>query len=208
MLSGGVRVEIIQELDPGDPTLEIPWASEENADLRYVDLKQFPEKILSLKECRRHPPLAALLREVNAPNSFFRTAKCDIWVTTRLAEDELIDFPVRFKVGSYVDLVFDAHRLHAHLQPYLQLGLLLEQLLRPCRVQAQVDLSLRKCLFRSEDKWGYYVTIFVHAYGASGSAAKEQWRKAVACLAEALKKAEAHFLVQVKSSQVRPRRCR
>lgn len=185
---GAVRVEVIQELDPGDATLEIPWASH-LPPLRYVDLKRFPAKIESLEEVRRHPPLAGLLRSVNGRHSPFRTAKCDVWITTRLAEDERIDFPRRFKVGSYVDLTFDTVQLRSSVKAYLGLCQMLEEFLRPCRVEAQAELAIRRCLFHPKGRWGFHVTIFVHAYGATRGAAKEQWDNALDCLGKSLTKA-------------------
>lgn len=183
-----MRVEIIEELESGDPTLEIPWASTQDPHLRYIDLKLFPEKIESLKECRRYPPLAGLLRKVHGAGSVFRTTKCDVWTTTQLAEDERLDFGMPFKVGSYVDLVFERVRLNSRLQPQLRLGEKLGLFLRPCRVQAQTEVAVRRCLFHPKDRWGYYLTIFLHAYGATRSEAKKEWGRAIDSLGDALVK--------------------
>ena len=181
-----VRVEVIQELEPGDPSLEIPWASPDNARVRFIDLKKFPKKLEHVKECRKHAPLALLLRRVNAAGSALRTAKCDVWITTKLAEDEQVDFDVRYKIGSYVDLVFDSNRLNSHLESHLRFGKQLEDVLTPCRIQAQMEIAVRRCLFHPKERWGYYFTIFVHAYGATRTNARREWDRAVDSLADAL----------------------
>jgi hypothetical protein len=158
-----MRVEIVQEIDPGDDTLEIPWANPEDTRLRYVDLKAHPASIDQLEECRRFPPLGSFLRQVNSPGSSFRTAKCDAWTTTDLTDDERLDFQLPFKVGSYVDLFLDRPEFNAVLEHQLQLGEKLRQALASLRVQAQLEVCIRRCLFHPEERWGYYLTLFTHA---------------------------------------------
>lgn len=189
-------MEIIQELEPDDPSLEIPWASPNNARIRFIDLKKFPKKLEHLEECRKYPPLASLLRQVNAAGSALRTAKCDVWSTTKLAEDERLDFDMRHKIGSYVDLVFDSNRLNSHLESQLQLGKKLEKVLGRCRIQAQIEIAVRRCLFHPKERWGYYLTIFVHAYGATRAQAKKEWGRAVDSLGDALSKIGPSFRQQ------------
>jgi|SRR5579859_158637 len=184
---------MIQELEPDDPSLEIPWASPHNARLRFIDLKKFPQKVEFVKECRKYPPLTGLLRKINAAGSALRSAKCDVWSTTKLAEDERLDFDVRHKIGSYVDLVFDCNRLISHLESHLLLGEKLEKLLSRCRIRAQVEIAVRRCLFHPKERWGYYLTIFVHAYGATRTQAKKEWGRAVDCLGNALSKVGPSF---------------
>jgi hypothetical protein len=181
-----VRVEIVKELDPGDDTLEIPWASPTQLDWRYIDLKTHPEEIARLQECRNYPALADFLRKLNSASCPFRTAKCDVWSTAELAEDERLDFKLPFKVGSYVDLLFDHPHLNSQLEPHLQLGERLGKPLGDLRLQAQMEICLRRCLFHSEERWGYYLTIFVHAYSATPQEAEEEWNLALDALGEAL----------------------
>jgi len=192
-MKGGVRVEVIQELDAGDAALEIPWASSADARLRYVDLKKFPEEIPRLRECRRNGALAALLLGLHSPASPFRTAKCDVWTTTRQSEDERLDFKLPFKAGSYVDLLFDRVKLNSRLEPQLRLGRRLEQLMRPWRLHAQMEIAVRRCLFHPGERWGYYVTIFVHAYGSSRAEAKKEWNRAIGALSRALATIAARY---------------
>ena len=179
-----MRVEILQELEPEDDKLEIPWACPNDPRLSYIDLKSFPEKIDQLEECRGRAPLAELLRKINAPGSGFRSAKCDAWTTTEFAEDERLDFKLPFKIGSYVDLVFERPELNSQLEHHLQLAEKIRQILGRWRVQAQAEIAVRHCLFRPEKRWGYYLTVFAHAYGSTIKEAEEEWSRALCALGD------------------------
>lgn len=183
-----MRVEITKELDPGDDVLEIPWANPARPDLSYIDLKAHPEEIDRLQECRNYLALADFLRQANSVASPFRTGKCDAWTTTDLAEDEQLDFKLPFKVGSYVDLLFDDPDLTSQLEAHLKVGKRLGEHLGELRLQAQMELCLRRCLFHPEERWGYYVTLFVHAYGATPQEAEEEWNRAMDAAGDALAK--------------------
>ena len=194
-----MRVEILRELEADDPKLELPWASPRDPRVRYVDLNRFPEMIDGLSECRRYPALAGLLRKMHLKGCALRTAKCGVWVTTKLADDERLDFPVPIKVGSYLDLVFNSSRLNSCLETHLFLGKRLERLLRSCRVQAQAEVAVRRCLFHPKERWGFYVTIFVHAYGATRAEAKKEWSRAMDCLGDGLLVIGTKFAARVPS---------
>jgi len=181
-----MRVEVAQELAEDDDKLEMPWASGQESVRRYMDLRVAPERIEALEECRQYPPLAGLLRKINAPASILQTAKCDVWTATELSEDERWDFKLPFKVGSYVDVVFARRELNSRLEPYLELGEALSERLRALRVQAQMEIAVRHCLFHPEERWGYSMTIFLHAYGESCVEAGREWERAVEGLGEAL----------------------
>jgi hypothetical protein len=179
-----MRVEITSELDPGDSRLEIPWAA--GRARRYRDLKAFPEEIAALPECRAYPPLAALLGRLNAPRSPLRTAKCDVWETTKLARDEWADFRLPSKTGSYVDVVFDAPRLRRQRAPHQRLAEQIVRGLKSFRASAQLDIVLRRCLFHPEEVWGYALTFFLHAYGPTARQARHEWARALPHLGRAL----------------------
>ncbi len=181
-----MRVEILLELEPGDDLLELPWVSPAASTLRYVDLKKLPEEIHQLAECRRFPPLATLLHKINAPGSAFRSAKCDAWTTTKLTEEEFLDFKLPFKIGSYVDIVFDRPEFSSDLDHHIRVGEEIAQLLLQCRIQAQLEIAIRHCLFHPKERWGYYFTAFVHAYAATSAEAKEEWSRAIGALGDAL----------------------
>jgi hypothetical protein len=194
-----MRVDITQETDPDDPTLEIPWSDPDDARCCYIDLKANPAVAGNLEECRRYPALAGLLRQANSPHTPWRTAKCDVWATSELTEVEL-HFCLPNKVGSYVDLLFDRAELNKSLELNLRLAGNIAAHLRNARLSAELEVFARRCLFHPEERWGYYLTVFTHAYGATPQGAEHEWDLATAALAEALEEiargAEPRFLAQ------------
>ena len=181
-----MRVDLSQELDPGDDTLEMPWTSPANPAVKYMDLKVQPDLIDLIWEAVGRPVIASFLTETNSSSSAFRTAKCDVWTTTELAEDEKLDFGLPHKVGSYFDLVFDSPESNSRLEAQLELGAKLERKLGGLRVQAQVEICVRRCRFQAGDRWGYYVTLFIHGYGATQAEAEGEWSRALAAVKKVL----------------------
>lgn len=181
-----MRVDLNQEIDPGDETLEIPWSDPDNPQRRYLDLKAQPELVELVEECREHPGLATFLSQVNSARSPFRTAKCDAWATTELAKNECQDFDLPHKVGSYVDLLFDSAPHSSRLETQLELGASLERRLAGLRVAAQLEICVRRCWFQAEDRWGFYLTLFLHGYGSSHEEAVGEWSRALDALGAAL----------------------
>jgi len=181
-----MRVEILQELGPDDARLEIPWASADDPTLAYIDLKTFPDKAEELDECRSRPVLGSLLRAINRPDSLLLSAKCHVWITHELAEEERWDFDFPVKVASYLDLLFDSPDLGANLAPHLRLAEEIERGMKETRLQAQMDIAVRRCLFHAEENWGYYLALFIHAYGATENEAEAVWTLALLNLREVL----------------------
>ncbi len=178
-----MRVDIHQELDPGDPQLEMPWEGESGSGLCYVDIKARPELAPDLFECGNRPGLAGLLQAMNS--SICRTAKCDVWETNDLAEDERRDFGLAWKVGSYVDVILDEPKFNSRVEPQLLLADAIAKSVENLRVQAQLEICVRRCLFHPDERWGYYLTLFIHAYGATADEAEEEWNRVCAWMAEA-----------------------
>jgi hypothetical protein len=181
-----MRVDIRQEIEPGDPVLEIPWADPERPASRYIDVKRHPEGAFELEECRRFPALGQFLYQVNSPVSSFRTAKCDVWATSELELDERLEFAMPCKVGSYVDLMFERADLSSRTETYDRLAQGLAQRLKDQLPQAQLEVVIRRCLFRLEDRWGYYATLFLHAYGNTPQDAEAHWNTAIETLAKTI----------------------
>ena len=177
-----MRIEIVRELDPDDPKLEIPWLGPPGRTLRYRDLKRHPREIERLAECRRHTALRAVPRALNRPGAKFRTAKCDVWTTTRLAEDERLDFNLPCKAGSYLDLVFERRAFRQRLNVHLRLAERLSRALKPFRARAQMEIVVRRCLFHPRNYWGYALTLFLHAYGETAAKAKKEQARALEAL--------------------------
>jgi hypothetical protein len=181
-----MRVEILQELGPDDARLEIPWASPDDPTLAYIDLKTFPGHVEELDECKSRPVLGSLLRAINRPDSLLRSAKCHVWITHDLAEEERWDFDFPVKVASYLDLLFDSPDLNANLVAHLRLAEEIERGMKETRLQAQMDIAVRRCLFHAEENWGYYLTLFIHAYGATENEAETAWTLTLLNLREVL----------------------
>ena len=187
-----MRVEITQETDPDDSTLEIPWSDSADPGRRYIDLKENLAAIDNLEECKRYSALGELLRQANAVHSPFGTAKCDVWATEELTEEER-DFHLPHKVASYVDLFIHDPELNASLETNLRLAQSITVHLRSVRVSAELEICARRCLFHREEHWGYYLTVFTHAYGATPQTAEKEWTLATEALRKALGEAARLF---------------
>ena len=171
-----MRFEILKELEQDDPKLEIPWSSPQDTDLRYQDLKAHPELIPHLEEALEFPALGHFLQTWNTPDSLFRTVKCGVWSTQELSEEERGELGQAHKLGAYVDLVFERGESNFALDRYLRLGEKLERTLAGAEGCAQVEFAIRRCLYHAKDSWGYYATLFIHAYGKTPAAASREGR--------------------------------
>lgn len=187
-----MRVDITPETDPDDPTLEIPWSDPAVPGRHYINLKGNLAVIDNLEECKRYPALGGLLRQANAVHSPFGTVKCDVWGTEELTEEER-DFGLPHKVGSYVDLLFERAELNASLETNLRLAQSIAVQLRSVRLSAEVEICARRCLLHPEERWGYYLTVFTHAYGATPQTAEQEWTLATEALRKALGEAARLF---------------
>jgi hypothetical protein len=161
----------------------MPWGDPSTVGAGYVDIKLHPNLVSDIPECRGRPALADLLLRINA--STFRTAKSGVWETTELAEDEQMDFGLPRKVGSYIDLLIDDSARNSHLEPQLALAHRIEESVRDLRVQAQLEISVRRCLFHPDERWGFYLTVFVHAYGRTPREAEDERDRVLRRLTEA-----------------------
>ncbi|HKP37680.1 MAG TPA: hypothetical protein VJT71_12560 [Pyrinomonadaceae bacterium] len=66
----------------------------------YVDLRENPAKIAEIPEATTFPELQQFFRDINGPNSFFRTLAC-ITIAHEIAEPEL-----PYEMRSYIDVTF------------------------------------------------------------------------------------------------------
>jgi hypothetical protein len=62
----------------------------------------------------------------------------------------------------------------------------IERGMKETRLQAQMDIAVRRCLFHAEENWGYYLTLFIHAYGATENEAETAWTLTLLNLREVL----------------------
>src|SRR5512133_3304937 len=92
------------ELEAEDPTLAVPWQSEDGS-LRYYDLRTRPELLLYVDEAAQHRQLGEFLTSVNSAHSLVQSAKSDVWISRELSEAEEI-YGAACKFCSYIDLIF------------------------------------------------------------------------------------------------------
>jgi hypothetical protein len=85
------------EIGGGAPVIEAgPSGSSANPESSaFIDLRRYPEHIVEIREAAAFPPLAALLLELNAPESPLWTSKCDLWEPEPAALASYIDMRPR-----------------------------------------------------------------------------------------------------------------
>jgi hypothetical protein len=166
------------ELAAGDPTLDIPWSSEDGR-LRFFDLKRQPELLLEIPEACIYPELAQFLSWANSSDSPFETAKCDAWTSRTLeTEEEIFGEPCKF--GSYLDLLFADPATRADFSAAENFVQGLARLLRHAPEMASAaEFTLRRCHdHRVEGKTHpdcFYITFSLNGYGEDEQQARKRW---------------------------------
>jgi hypothetical protein len=141
-----LQADFSVELGQEDPALELPWTSGDQS-VRYYDLKRFPDLVLQIPEAVAHPELSAFLTRMNAPDSSFATAKCDVWPSRDISPEEEI-FGAAEKFVSYVDLVFVDTNARISFEKHEGFSEKLCILLgRVPDIPASVELVIRHCYF-------------------------------------------------------------
>src|ERR1700759_606724 len=147
-----MQADFSVELGREDPALELPWASDDSS-MRYYDLKRHPEQVLQIPEAESYPELSAFLTRINAPDSPFATAKCDVWGSDDISPEEEI-FGADEKCVSYVDLIFADQKARSLFEKHQEFAQNLCQLLgRAPELPATVELVIRHCYFHSEREY-------------------------------------------------------
>jgi hypothetical protein len=185
------------ELGRDDPALELPWSSDDPA-VRYYDLKNHPELLLQIPEAAAHPELGAFLARINVPGFPLQTAKCDVWLSHEILPDEEIFFSEQkgdeCKFACYVDLLFSGTAARLSFEKHEALAQGLCKLLKHAPgIAATVEVVIRRCYYHDakrdasdESESGFYVTVYVTAFGSSDAEARKQWTIALALLQNAL----------------------
>lgn len=174
-----MQADYAVELGPDAPALEVPWASP-SGDQRYFDLRGRPELLLELPEASQNTELARFLSSVNGTRSRLQSAKCDIWITDRLDEDEDV-FAAEWKYGSYVDLFFCTEREQLDLSLHESTAKALARLLSKApEVPAAAEIIVRRCYFHrtadlSQSENGYCFTVYLFGYGDDEAQARQRW---------------------------------
>lgn len=172
------------ELGAEDAHLEIPWQS---SDLRYYDLKRHPELLLELPESHNRE-MAEFLTAMNSALSMLETAKCDIWLSDQMEEQESI-YAASWKFCCYVDLIFTDARARFNFTGHENFARRIARLLRRAPdIPSAAEFIVRRCLYgtdaagsevpsgnNSGAQEGFYVTFYLFGYGDDEDEARRRW---------------------------------
>jgi hypothetical protein len=167
--------EFTVELGADHPTLAVPWFDPESG-CKYVDLR-LDSTALELIEESRHPEMRHMLAALNAPPSSLQTAKCDVWFSEEITEEEAI-FGAACKFGSYVDGFFVALAPRSSFPMHEAFAKRLVELLRRApELQASFEVILRTAHYAEGDdvREGFYFTFYVYGYGDDEQQARQAW---------------------------------
>jgi hypothetical protein len=182
------------------PTVVVPWHDERSA-ARFVDLRAEPYDIAEIVEAERYPAIGRALRALNAVNSPFLTAKCDVWTLhADVPADAAVLDPLRAELdldvslarcgqASYIDLLWRARAVFA--SRHQQQGRL-DQILRRAKLLPHAAAAL-ECVLRpavldlTAPLEGYAVSIYVTALGPDEDAAAHAWAAALEDIVQLLR---------------------
>ena len=171
------------ELDAEDPTLAVPWESEDGT-LRYYDLRTRPEMLLFVDEAAQHRELGEFLTAVNSTHSILQSAKCDLWTSRELNEAEAI-YGAACKFCSYVDLFFADQAPRTNFPQHEEFAKKLTNLLkRAPQISAAAEFIIRRAHY--DGRSGFYITFELAGYGDDEDDAKKRWMIALNLIANAI----------------------
>ena len=164
------------ELGPGDPTLEIPWRSDDGS-LRFLDLKRQPELLLEIPEACSYQELASFLDWANSSDSQIETAKCGLWSTSEMdADDEVFGEAIKF--SSYIDLLFASPARNSFPECEQFVQTLARMLRQAPDLSSAAQFIVRRCVDRRHEgnaSGCFYITFYLHGYGADVQEARQRW---------------------------------
>jgi hypothetical protein len=183
------------ELGAEDACLEIPWQA---GELRYRDLKRYPELLLELPESQNRE-MAEFLTAMNSELSMLETAKCDTWLSDRMEEQEAL-FAATWKFGCYVDLIFADAKARPGFASHENFANRAAALLRRVPdIPAAAEFIVRRCYYApgaagaevlessgSEPVEGFYLTFYLFGYGEDEDEARQRWGIALKVVENAL----------------------
>ena len=164
------------ELGADDPTLAVPWASDDGV-LRYYDLRSRPDLLLYIDEAARYREIGEFLVTVNSPNSLVQSAKCDAWPSRELNEAEAV-YGAACKFCSYIDLFFGDPVARADFPRHEEFAAKLTSLLkRAPQISAAAEFIVRRAHFEDlhQVSDGFYFTFELTGYGDDEDDAKKRW---------------------------------
>ena len=179
------------ELGADDPTLVLPWTSEDGS-LRYYDLRARPDLLLYIDEAAQNRELGEFLNVVNAAHSRVQSVKCDVWTSKELSEAEAI-YGAAMKFCSYVDVVFSALPPRLDFAAHEEFAATLVQLLNKApEISAAAEFIIRRCHYEpphstfSQVVTGFYITFYLSGYGDDEADAQQRWAIALRLIGNAI----------------------
>ncbi len=171
------------ELRAEDAHLEVPWQA---GELRYYDLKRHPELLLELPESHNRE-MAEFLTAMNSALSMLETAKCDIWLSDQMEEQEAV-YGAGWKFCSYVDLIFGDPKARFDFAGHENFARRIARLLRRApEIPSAAEFIVRRCRYASEAAGaeghpgsseaneGFYLTFYLFGYGDDEGEARRRW---------------------------------
>jgi len=168
------------EVGGGAPVIEALWPG-------FVDLRQQPERLAEIAEAAAFPPLAELLRTLNAADCPVWTAKCDVWETEPSEADEAshAGTSVLIVLACYVDVLPRAGQVFAQWQQA-------EAFCRACVVRlaptplpnCRVEFIIRQAIAGEAE--GFGVTAYFSGAGRDRAAASQMLAAALATFADSI----------------------
>ena len=158
------------EIGGGAPVIEALWPG-------FVDLRSHPEPISEIAEAVTFPPLAALLRALNSPESPVWTSKCDVWEPEPAALAAYIDMLPRDG-----EVFVERQQAEAFCRTYV--GRL--QATTPSEPVGEysIDLVIRQAVAGGAE--GFGITVYVGTKGAAKKDAEMALAALMAGFADAL----------------------
>jgi len=176
------------EIGPDQPRLGVPW-QEETGALHFVDLASNASLVDHIPESRDTAMRTALLA-LNRDRSHYSTAKCDLWTTEDLDEEEREMFGAAWKHACYIDVLFaDACRRASYEECEQRMRSWMPHLRALDVEDASVSIILRQCDVRlgaERVTHGFYWTIYVTGFAETGLAARDAWATALLLTVEVI----------------------
>lgn len=186
-----MQADFSLELGQQDECLEIPW-SKPDGSIRYYDLKRRPELLLNIEEAHHNQDLGEFLVAINSDASILETAKCDVWFSDQLDEEEEI-YGAAWKFGSYVDLIFSPEDARYSLPRHQEVAERVTKLLKCVpEISAAAEFILRRCYFHqgldpeADSQPGFCFTFYLFGYGDDEDEARRRWGIALKVVQNAL----------------------
>lgn len=168
------------EIGGGAPLIEARWHG-------FIDLRNQPELVLEIAECRELPGLADALRKLNSAESPVWTSKSDVFVPERIDPDEMDAGAGESDaaIACYFDLVpreGDVWRDPSAAEEFSKqlCARLRSHPLRCCRV----DVVVRTAIAGAAEGLG--ATTYATACGATDSRARNRLAECLAVLAASI----------------------